>query len=97
MKGRTPTADESRHMKRVRELGCIACRNMGIETPEEYTCIHHTDGKTKKGAHFKVLPLCDHHHSRYHKTGFHNNPTRWEAEHGTEEELLAQVESLLNE
>jgi len=95
MKGRNPTAEESRHMARVNQIGCIACLNMGIETPPEYTLIHHTDGKTKPGAHFKVLPLCDGHHSRYEKTGFHNNPTRWEQEHGTEQELLDQVAEIL--
>lgn len=96
MKGRNPTADEKRHMSAVNQIGCLACLNMGIETPPEYTLIHHTDGKTKPNAHYKVLPLCDHHHSRYHKTGLHYNLTRWEAEHGTEESLLDQVERLLN-
>jgi len=69
---------------------------MGIETPPEYTLIHHTIGKTVPGAHFKVLPLCEHHHSPYHLTGFHNNPTRWQEDNGTQAELLQQVESLLN-
>ena len=97
MKGRNPTAAEKRHMAKVRALGCIACYNMGIETPEQFTCIHHIDGKTKPDAHFKVLPLCDHHHSRYHKTGLHNNMTRWEAEHGMQEDLLEQVNNLCTE
>lgn len=95
MKGRNPTTEEKRHMDSVRALGCIACRNMGIETPEDYTCIHHVDGKTKPGAHKKVLGLCDHHHSRYHKTGLHYNLTRWEEHHGTQEELLEQTRMLL--
>jgi hypothetical protein len=110
MKGRNPTADEKRHMTAVNSIGCIACLNMGYETPPDYTLIHHIDGKTKPKAHFKVLPLCDNHHSRYQKTGLHYNDnhhsryqktglhynlTRWELEHGTEDELLAQVESML--
>jgi hypothetical protein len=82
-------------MTAVNSIGCIACLNMGIETPPEYTLIHHTDGKTKPNAHMKTLPLCEHHHSPYHKTGLHNNMTRWEATHGTQEELLAQVEAIL--
>jgi hypothetical protein len=84
-------------MTAVNSIGCIACLNMGYETPPDYTLIHHIDGKTKPKAHFKVLPLCDNHHSRYQKTGLHYNLTRWELEHGTEDELLAQVESLLGE
>ena len=96
MKGRNPKADEKRHMDAVRLLGCIACKNQGIDTPPEYTCIHHTEGKTKPNAHFKVLPLCDAHHSRYHKTGFHYNPTEWQAIHGTQSELLQQVNECLS-
>jgi len=97
MKGRTPTADEKRWMSKVRSLGCLACHNMGIETPEEYTLIHHVEGKTKPGAHFKVLPLCDGHHSRYTCTGLHNNPTRWQQTHGDQDILLEQVKELLND
>lgn len=95
MKGRTPTAAERRHMAMVRELGCIACRNAGINTPAEYTLIHHIDGKTKPDAHKKVLPLCHAHHDRYQVTGLHYNPTDWEAQHGTQEELLQQVNGML--
>ena len=82
-------------MGKVNQIGCIACLNMGIETPPDYTCIHHIDGKTKPNAHFKVLPLCDHHHSRYHKTGLHYNMTRWQAEHGNQYDLLEQVNEIL--
>ncbi len=96
MKGRNPNAVEKRHMTAVNQIGCIACLNMGVETPPEYTLIHHTDGKTKPGAHMKVLPLCHSHHDRYQKTGLHNNLARWEAEHGTEDELLTQVQDILN-
>ena len=95
MKGRNPTAAERRHMAMVRELGCIACRNMSIWTPPQFTQIHHIDGKTKPGAHLRVLPLCDRHHSRYHQTGLHYNRVEWEAEHGTQDELLKQVQGLL--
>ncbi len=95
MKGRNPTADEKRHMARVRSLGCIACMNMGIETPEQFTCIHHVEGRTKPGAHFKVLPLCDGHHSRYEATGLHYNLREWENEYGTQEQLLEQIEEML--
>lgn len=95
MRGRNPTAEEKRYMAKVNQIGCIACLNMGIHTPPEYTCIHHIEGKTKPNAHFKVLPLCDGHHSRYLKTGFHYNPTRWQKEHGNQYDLLEQVKSLI--
>lgn len=60
MKGRTPTAEEQRYMDRVRDLGCIVCRLFhGAQSPAE---IHHLDGKTKPGAHFKTIGLCVPHH-----------------------------------
>lgn len=94
LKGRTPTAEESRYMAAINQIGCIACRNMGIDTPPEYTLIHHTDGKTKPGAHFLTLPLCWGHHDRCSPYGFHRNPTEWQAVHGTEEELMDQCARL---
>ena len=49
MKGRTPTRAEKEHMDRVRDLGCIICRQQGKgRRPCE---IQHVYGKTKKDAH----------------------------------------------
>lgn len=95
MKGRNPTAEERRWMARVRDCGCIACLNEGIETPPEYTLIHHIDGKTKEGAHFLTLPLCDGHHSPHYDTGLHHNLSEWQAIHGSQWELLEQVKGML--
>jgi hypothetical protein len=60
LSGRTPTAAEQAYLDAVSDLGCIICllyRNQ--ESPAE---IHHTDGKTKPGCHFLILPLCKPHH-----------------------------------
>ncbi len=95
MKGRTPTASEKRHMVRTRAIGCLPCMNMGIDTPAEYTELHHTMGKTKPDAHLKVLPLCPTHHRPYSKAGLHYNLREWEKVHGTQEELLEQVNQML--
>ena len=60
IKGRNPTASESRHMDKVSQLGCVVCYKQGFRfVPAE---IHHTEGKTKEESHFKVLPLCYEHH-----------------------------------
>lgn len=99
MKGRNPTAEERRHMARVRDIGCIACINMGLiiayEMPAEQTLIHHVYGKTVPNAHKKTLPLCDPHHSPHYHTGLHSNRVEWEVQHGTQRELLEQVEGML--
>ena len=96
MRGRTPTRAERLHMDLVRGLGCIACRQQtGQRTPRERTAIHHCDGKTKEGCHYKTLPLCfDHHQGGASEGQFvsrHPWKARFETEYGTEKELLEQT------
>ena len=94
MKGRTPTADEKRHMAAVAELGCCVCRRvLGVHSP---AAIHHTDGKTKPGAHMRVLPLCGiHHQTGGYGVALHAGRVEWERRYGTAAELLEWVESNL--
>ena len=98
MKGKPPTKKELAHMNKVRELGCIVCRNNGyLSSPAE---IHHIEGKTKANSHFKVLPLCFEHHrkgNRFRPISRHPYKKRFEDAYGTEEELLEQVNKLLDE
>ena len=83
-------------MDRVRDLGCIICRQQGKgRRPCE---IHHVYGKTKKDAHFKVLPLCFEHHrmgSDKEPISRHPYKARFVAAYGTEESLLDLVDDLL--
>jgi hypothetical protein len=60
MKGRTPTAEERKVMDKIGALPCIACYLQGKYNYD--ISLHHTEGRTKPGAHRRVLPLCDHHH-----------------------------------
>lgn len=96
IKGRNPTASESRHMDKVSQLGCVVCYKQGFRfVPAE---IHHTEGKTKEESHFKVLPLCyEHHRGGRGKEPISRHPwkRRFEKAYGTEEELLELVEELL--
>ena len=82
----------------VSQLGCIVCRNQGrLDVPCE---IHHTDGKTKKDSHFKVLPLCFEHHrmgSDKEPISRHPYKARFVKAYGTEQDLLNQVDELLQE
>ena len=84
-------------MDRVRELGCVICRQQGKgRRPCE---IHHVFGKTKPGAHFYVLPLCFEHHrmgSGKEPISRHPYKARFESTYGTEEELLKLVDELLD-
>tara|TARA_R100000655_G_scaffold13156_2_gene29686 strand:- start:13207 stop:13518 length:312 start_codon:yes stop_codon:yes gene_type:complete len=97
IKGRNPTKEETEHMDKVSELGCIVCRNMGLGiVPAE---IHHIEGKTNDNAHFKVLPLCFGHHregGRFEPMiSRHPYKRRFESAYGTEEKLLEQVNNIL--
>ena len=97
MKGRTPTADEKEWMDKVAQLGCVACRSLGIWQPE--VSIHHIDGRTKPRAHFKTLPLCYAHHQGGENKGsfvsLHPWKRRFEETFGTQYELLDECRRLL--
>lgn len=100
MKGRPPTAEESRFMSAIAGLGCIACKKDGWHNPE--VSIHHIDGRTKPGAHFLVLGLCAGHHQ--HGTGtnltliaVHPYKARFEERYGAQRELLAECVAVLSE
>jgi hypothetical protein len=97
MKGKTPTKAEKALWGRMADLGCIACRKDGQHTLE--VSIHHIDGRTKPGAHGKVLPLCAGHHQdgtgRPGLIAVHPWKARFEAEYGRQEDLLAEVMELL--
>lgn len=94
MKGSTPTKDEKQLWSQMAALGCIACLQDGIKNT--YVSIHHIDGRTKPGAHKKVLPLCAPHHQQddtdlMQRVAVHPNKARFETQYGTQIELLHQV------
>lgn len=103
-KGRTPTAQERRHMDAIGALPCCCCARFGREQP--VISLHHTEGRTAPGCHSKVLPLCLYHHQRaappevrarypdlvpYHADGNLGGPGAWEAIFGPQAAMLAAV------
>lgn len=94
--GRTPTKAEKEWLDKSCQLGCIICLEWyGVISP---CCPHHITGKTKSGAHFKTIPLCD----KHHQIADTNKPKRWFSLHGdgkkqftkayaSEQELLDMV------
>ena len=99
MKGKNRTAEEKRLHDKIARVGCIACRHDGWTNFE--VSIHHIDGRTKPGAHLKVLPLCAGHHQD--GTGIpglvavHPWKARFEAQYGKQDELLAEVMGLIHD
>jgi hypothetical protein len=72
-------------------LGCIACRKDGVQN--QYVSIHHIDGRSKPGAHSRVLPLCYWHHQSgdQEAPSVHPWKARFEAKYGKQADLLAEV------
>lgn len=94
-----PTKAEKKLWDAIAQLGCIACLKDGWRNPQ--VSIHHTDGRTKPGAHKKVLGLCAGHHQD--GTGIpgliavHPWKARFEAKYGTQEELIQETMRMLEE
>jgi len=90
------TKAEHDHLDRVASLGCIVCRRSGHGFVP--ALVHHlnTGGMSQRASHFMTIPLCPSHH----QTGpfghaIHNGKRTFEATYGTEAELLAHVQGLL--
>lgn len=97
MKGTTPSKAERELWDALASLGCAACRKDGIFNG--HVSIHHIDGRTKPGAHRKVLALCAGHHQD--GTGapgliaVHPWKARFEERYGRQVELLDDCLQLL--
>lgn len=94
MKGRTPTAEELRVMDAIGSLGCLACAADGNANP--WISLHHLDGRTKPGAHLKVIGLCGPHHQQddtdpMGRIAVHPNKARFERKYGSQYDLLASA------
>jgi hypothetical protein len=96
MAKKNKTKAEKVHMNKVASLGCIACRVIGYEgTPPELHHIRANAGVGQKSSNYDVIPLCAHHH-RIDKNAIHQSKVNFEADFGTELELLEMVKGLLN-
>lgn len=88
------TKADKRHLSDVASLDCVVCRNAGYgHTQAEIHHVRSGSGMAQRAEHTRVLPLCPRHHRACYPTGFHAAPKSWQAEHGSEEQLLAQVVS----
>ena len=95
MKGRTPSKADRKLWDELAQLGCIACRKDGRFNP--MVSIHHIDGRTKPGAHQKVLPLCFHHHQGDGRVvpAIHGNKAQFERLYGQQEQLLGECLTMI--
>ena len=91
------TKKERAHMDLVASMGCCVCVNLEWgETPAE---IHHIGNGTmgKRSNNYSVIPLCHVHLSTGgYGVAIQSGREAWEANFGTEQELLEQTMAWLN-
>jgi hypothetical protein len=96
---RKPTVAEQAWMEAIVAYGCIACRSDGL-APRP-TAVHHIVRGGQRMGHLFTLPLCDPgHHQGGQPLGLisrHPWKARFEAQYGTEMELLERLRAELKE
>jgi hypothetical protein len=95
VKGTSPNNEEKALWDRLCSIvGCIACWLDGRFN--DHVSIHHIDGRTKKDAHKKVLPLCAaHHQDNGTAIAVHPYKARFEAKYGNQYDLLAMCMQMI--
>jgi hypothetical protein len=88
---------EREHRNKVAALGCIVCLNLGHEgTPAQLHHIRSGQGMSQRAGEYEVIPLCPYHHQQGGLgNAIHAGQATWEANHGSERELLTQTLQLL--
>lgn len=97
MQSRTPTKAEKEWLDAICQLGCVVCNIfLHVHSPAEP---HHLEGRTKKGCHFKTIPLCPPHHRNPGKGHISRADGKklFERTYMPESELLKQTEILVEE
>jgi hypothetical protein len=86
-----PTKTEREWMARAADLGCVACRKDGHQTPAS---IHHIVQGNRRLGHLFTLPLCPSHHQGDGRQvpSVHFTKRTFVQRYGSELELLAELQ-----
>ncbi len=92
---RTPTKLEREWMNRIADLGCVACKQDGIESPAS---VHHIIQGNRRLGHLYSIGLCYPHHQGDGRQvpSVHYTKRTFVQRYGTELELLAELQVVLN-
>lgn len=83
-----PNKAELKRFDDFRHFGCMVCGSSMYE-------VHHIRHSGKRD-HSKTIPLCFiHHRSHGQGVSVHDGLESWEAVHGTESELLEEINEVL--
>ena len=91
---KTPTKAEREWMSRIAELGCVACKQDGHQSPAS---VHHIVQGNRRMGHLFTLPLCYPHHQGDGREvpSVHNQKRTFVQRYGSELELLAELQVTL--
>ena len=93
-----PTKAEKQHYDKLARLGCILCRQHGINTTDTPTEIHHVRRYGGKRSLAPVIGLCAYHHrlgdNSYHALGAKGFTKYWGF---SPEQLIEKTNDLLQE
>ncbi|UYZ85306.1 Ref family protein [Entomomonas sp. E2T0] len=95
IQGRSVTDSQKRYWDNLAQfVGCIACIKEGKFN--NYCSIHHIEGRTKKNAHWLVLPLCaGHHQDNGTAIAIHPYKKQFEQKYGNQYQLIVDCITLL--
>ena len=85
---------EKDYLSKVREIGCIACHQVGKKTE---AIIHHIRKHTGLGLRpstYDTIPLCPEHHNMGNES-IHLNKKVFIKKFGTEQDLLHEVKEII--
>ena len=88
---------ESKHIEKVLSMGCCVCVN--LEYGETPAVPHHIGNQSMgmKASNYEVIPLCPEHHNQGGiGVAVHAGRESFEANFGTEQELLKETLEWLN-
>jgi PHP family Zn ribbon phosphoesterase len=88
---KSATKVEREWMTRIADLGCVACRQDGIESPAS---VHHIVQGNRRLGHLHTIPLCPLHHQGDGRQvpSVHFTKRTFVQRYGTELELLAGLQ-----
>lgn len=86
------TLEEKAYMNAVAQLGCLICRQ-----PAELHHVRNNTGIGLRPSHYNVIPLCHcHHRTNNFGHAVHNGVKTFEANYGTQQEMLERVRNMLD-
>lgn len=89
--------EERLHYEKLSQIGCIVCRRLGFGyTLPHIHHIRHGVGMAQRSHYLMAIPLCPLHHQHGgHGVALHAGQKTFEANFGTESELLEHTTKLL--